>query len=457
VPRVPKVLKVGQVHEVPGGSVSLSIGSMPTESLSDSTAANVAGSTGAPGGLPFDVILDGQTDSSDEETGRVGGADLPVVLRAAEILAAFAAAESADDPLVNLLTDPVNRVRSSQAGKSDLKDSTVIGSIDKGKPANEAAALLLLATQDVLKQLAPLLAPPASAQTEPTVRATPGVPGVPVVDDRVPAVDDRLTENPPAALAGVQTLPSDDSASDAPVSTSTSVDPASLVIDQLNKATAERGDQWPLPDVALPRPTMPAPTAALVDAIGLAVATGTFPDLGKGSNQSSTTAEFERRNAKAGVPPAIRLTDAVGSLDSSIATSTQAPAASAVALPDEAGVASSIVQTLRLQMHDGVGTAIMHLEPEYLGAVSVSLRLENGVVTATIHAESPQVRGWMEANAPLLRESLASQGLTLDRLLVTDDRIADEPSGRQQAHEQEQQARQRPRRDDDATTFEVIV
>ena len=57
----------------------------------------------------------------------------------------------------------------------------------------------------------------------------------------------------------------------------------------------------------------------------------------------------------------------------------------------------------------------------------------------------------------MLRESLAGQGLSLDRLLVTDERIADEQSsGRRQQQEQEQQARQRPRRDD-ATTFEVVV
>jgi flagellar hook-length control protein FliK len=74
-----------------------------------------------------------------------------------------------------------------------------------------------------------------------------------------------------------------------------------------------------------------------------------------------------------------------------------------------------------------------------------------------MHAENAQVRGWMETNAPLLRESLASQGLTLDRLVVTDDRIADDPSSHREQHEQDQRARQRRRRDDDATTFEVVV
>jgi flagellar hook-length control protein FliK len=112
---------------------------------------------------------------------------------------------------------------------------------------------------------------------------------------------------------------------------------------------------------------------------------------------------------------------------------------------------------MRLQMRDGVGTAVVHLEPDYLGAVSISLRVENGVVTASLHAENPQVRAWMETNAPLLRESLAGQGLSLDRLLVTDEHIVDDQSqGRQQRQDQEQQTRQRPRRSG-AATFEVVV
>src|SRR5439155_17885386 len=128
-----------------------------------------------------------------------------------------------------------------------------------------------------------------------------------------------------------------------------------------------------------------------------------------------------------------------------------------VHLPDEPGVVASIVETMRLQMREGVGTAVVHLEPDYLGAVSIALRVEGGVVTATLHAENPQVRAWMKTNEPLLRQGLADQGLSLDRLVITDERIADERSAdRRHRQEQEQQARQRPRRDD-AATFEVVV
>jgi flagellar hook-length control protein FliK len=149
--------------------------------------------------------------------------------------------------------------------------------------------------------------------------------------------------------------------------------------------------------------------------------------------------------------------EAVASADSTVKAFAASDVAAAARIPDEKDVVSSIVQSMRLQMRDGVGTAVVHLEPDYLGAVSISLRVDNGVVTAALRAENPQVRAWMEANAPLLRESLSGQGLSLDRLLITDERIADEQSSaRRQQREQEQHARQRPRRDDSAT-FEVVV
>jgi hypothetical protein len=430
--------------------VSLSIGSMPGELFLDSAAANVAGSTGAPRSLPFDVILDDQTGSSGEQTGGVGGADLPVDLRDTEILAALAAAatEATDDPLTRVLTVLGKDAQTSPAGKSDHKDATVIGAIHKDRPANEAAALSLLATQDVVKQLELFLAPPASAPAEPTGRETPAG----------SVVDDQVTQNLAVALADMQTAPAEDSVSDAPASTT--VDAASPITDLLigGVADGEQPDQLPIADLTLPRPTTPAPPETLVEAIRLTIATDPLPDLERGFNQPSTNAGFDRRNAKTGTVPAMRVTSAFGSnMDSSVAPSAPVSASSGAALPEEVGVVSSVVQTLRLQMRDGVGTAVVHLEPEYLGAVSISLRVENGVVTATMHAENPQVRGWMEANAPLLRESLASQGLTLDRLIVTDDRIADDPASNRQGHEQDQPARQRPRRDDDAATFEVVV
>jgi len=227
--------------------------------------------------------------------------------------------------------------------------------------------------------------------------------------------------------------------------------------DLLVKATEQNGAAEPLrvPDLPLPpTPTTTVPAGSMIDAYRLAINLGPQFDQDRGSAQSST-AGLERRVAKSAVVPAIHLTEA-GSFDAAVKPSAPSSVPT-VTLPDEDGVMSSIVQSMRLQMRDGVGTAVVHLEPDYLGAVSISLRVENGVVTASLHAENPQVRAWMETNAPLLRESLAGQGLSLDRLLVTDEHIVDDQSqGRQQRQEQEQQTRQRPRRGG-AATFEVVV
>jgi len=128
-----------------------------------------------------------------------------------------------------------------------------------------------------------------------------------------------------------------------------------------------------------------------------------------------------------------------------------------VTLPNEAATAQSIVQTLRLQAANGGGTAVITLTPKYLGAVTVSLRVSEGAVTATLQAENASVRMWMEANAPLLKEGLAERGLTLAEIVVA------EP------HEQHRQAEDQPRRHADErgptrrfrrreeSSFEVVV
>ena len=128
-----------------------------------------------------------------------------------------------------------------------------------------------------------------------------------------------------------------------------------------------------------------------------------------------------------------------------------------VTLPNEAATAQSIVQTLRLQAANGGGTAVITLTPKYLGAVTVSLRVSEGAVTATLQAENASVRTWMEANAPLLKEGLADRGLTLTEMVVA------EP------YEQHRQTEDQPRRHADErgptrrfrrreeSSFEVVV
>jgi flagellar hook-length control protein FliK len=83
--------------------------------------------------------------------------------------------------------------------------------------------------------------------------------------------------------------------------------------------------------------------------------------------------------------------------------------------------AESIIQSLRLQYQRGGGEAVVHIKPEHLGPVSVSLRVENGSVSAVVNAENPAVAEWLKANEHLLRDGLSSNGLHLERFAIRRD------------------------------------
>jgi chemotaxis protein MotD len=137
-------------------------------------------------------------------------------------------------------------------------------------------------------------------------------------------------------------------------------------------------------------------------------------------------------------------------------------AAAAVALDrDGASVSSQVIESLRLQWTKGGGDAQMTLQPGYLGGLSVSLRVDKDVVTASVIAESPAVREWLRANESSLRQGLVDVGLRLDKFQVSDltaqtpsrDTDArDRPSGRDRQHAPRQP---KPGRSD--STFEVIA
>jgi flagellar hook-length control protein FliK len=129
--------------------------------------------------------------------------------------------------------------------------------------------------------------------------------------------------------------------------------------------------------------------------------------------------------------------------------------AASATVPDD--LSTQIVQAVRMQWSDGAGEARITLTPDYLGDVTVSLRVDQGSVTAVLHADSPAVRTWMQANEPLLNQALSEQGLRLERLVVSEQPPAEDGdaprdgSGRQQ----EQPRRRRPRAD--AGGFEIIL
>jgi flagellar hook-length control protein FliK len=138
---------------------------------------------------------------------------------------------------------------------------------------------------------------------------------------------------------------------------------------------------------------------------------------------------------------------------------TDAPVASGASgpIPDE--TMTQIVQQVRLQWRDGIGDARIMLDPDYLGGVNISLRVEAGAVTATVNADSAAVRTWIESNEGMLRQGLAEHGLTLERLVIAGEKT-DTPRDARQSNErgrEEQPRRERRQPQKPTELFELTV
>ena len=109
-------------------------------------------------------------------------------------------------------------------------------------------------------------------------------------------------------------------------------------------------------------------------------------------------------------------------MSASLATSDVSAAAPKTTATTEAdlasiqGSASDIVQAIRVQAAAGGGSADITLQPNFLGDVTVSVKVDHGEVTARLEASTPVVREWLDANQGWLRDRLADQNLTLSRL-----------------------------------------
>jgi len=139
-----------------------------------------------------------------------------------------------------------------------------------------------------------------------------------------------------------------------------------------------------------------------------------------------------------------------------------APAAAVEPQAIDRDLPEQIIQSIRVQALDLGNEARIRLRPGYLGEVVVSVKVDAGAVTATLQADTPAVRRWIETHEASLRIGLAEHGLHLDRLTVSEPAKSDsDPEERRRHPEQEQPAREEPRRsqrsEEEAGTFEVVV
>lgn len=127
------------------------------------------------------------------------------------------------------------------------------------------------------------------------------------------------------------------------------------------------------------------------------------------------------------------------------------------AAPEEQ--AAQIVRSMRLQWRGTAGEATLRLQPDHLGQVFVSVRVEQGVVSATVRAETPAAQQWIQQHQQQLRDALDAQGLRVAQFHVTSN--PDDRPRRDQEQDQNQDTagrRHRPRaRNTDATDrrFEI--
>jgi flagellar hook-length control protein FliK len=140
---------------------------------------------------------------------------------------------------------------------------------------------------------------------------------------------------------------------------------------------------------------------------------------------------------------------------------TPAPAATpALQATMDAQLPSQLIDSIRVLGREGAGEARVRLRPEILGEVTIAIAVHQGAVTASIEAESPAVRQWVETNEGLLREKLAEQGLQLERLSVSHEDAPPESGSRdrRQSRDEEPEAptrRQRPA--GDTPRFEIVL
>jgi flagellar hook-length control protein FliK len=129
--------------------------------------------------------------------------------------------------------------------------------------------------------------------------------------------------------------------------------------------------------------------------------------------------------------------------------------------PTAEAVHTQIVRSIRMQWTGAASSeARVTLRPEYLGEVVATIKVDQGVVTATLQADTPEVRRWMESHTATLRDALVEHGLKLDRLTVSEPEKQSSQGDRQaKSRQQQPPPRQRARREtsDHDTPFEVTT
>jgi flagellar hook-length control protein FliK len=108
-----------------------------------------------------------------------------------------------------------------------------------------------------------------------------------------------------------------------------------------------------------------------------------------------------------------------------------------------------IVTGMRGQLLPDGGTMHIRLDPPELGALQVSVHMENGVMTASFQTSNDEATKLLSHSLAQLKHVLESQGVSVDKLHVTQtprDQQADNDNPRQQSGSDNPSARQEQQR-----------
>ncbi|MFN7980577.1 MAG: flagellar hook-length control protein FliK [Vicinamibacterales bacterium] len=335
----------------------------------------------------------------------------------------------------------------------------VYGRAEAQKPLAEPAA----ADPSSQNSIAPTPGVERSAYQAPPTASTPQTPPN-VARPAAPRAIDPRHQRGPATPAGVPT------ASVTTPSLTIATPSASAVSAAVS---AQTGDEPSSQQDAAARSTRSAHQGgAAADAV--ADMPNLAPSFRQGTDAgalgTATPASSRAREASVAAPPpvapkltgtsaiaiaAFQAAAAAAAVDTELVTgSAQTP--SARVLDQE--LPSQIVQAIRLRADNGNGQVHMRLNPDYLGEVSVDVRMNGASVVASVHASSAEVRDWLRTNEMQLRQTLADQGLHLQELVVSDEEPSErEGSGQRYQPSDEQAQERRARRPRETATFEVLL
>ncbi|NKG31855.1 flagellar hook-length control protein FliK [Erwinia rhapontici] len=155
---------------------------------------------------------------------------------------------------------------------------------------------------------------------------------------------------------------------------------------------------------------------------------------------SNVSKDIDKENSSSA--PTATITNNVISTASSLLTPTSTSMVSAPATPllnSQLGSPEwqqALGQQILMFSRNGQQTAELHLHPQDLGSIQISLKLDNDQAQLSMVSNQSQVRAALEAALPQLRASLAESGINLGQSNVSSDAFQ---QGQSFAGQQEQQ------------------